>query len=149
MKHLLKGALISTLLCLFASLAYAAPALRVSGAIWANNALYDTILTDTAFHLPPVQSTDVLYNFMISGLGGQRAVSESAPGDRNYNGGRWAVKLAVFTEAGKAVHDPDGDGIVNFELTNANDVQTHSSLGHIEIVDTAIYFECPLLPRKK
>ena len=149
MKRLLKGVLISTLLCLFASLTYAAPATRVSGAIWANNNLYDTILTDTAFHLPPVHSTDVLYNFMIRGLGGQRAISESAPGDRNYNGGRWSVKLAVFTETGKAVHDPDGDGIVNFELTNADDVHKHYALGHVEIIDTAIYFECPLLPRKK
>ena len=149
MKWLLKGLLISTLVCLFAASAYAAPATRVSGAIWANNNIYDTVLTDTAFHLPPVHSTDVLYNFMISGLAGQRAVSESAPGDRNYNGGRWSVKLAVFTDAGKAVHDPDGDGIVNFELTNADDLLEHYRLGHLEIIDTAIYFECPLLPRKK
>ena len=149
MKLLLKGLLISSFAFLFAASLYAAQATRVSGAIWANNNLYDTILTDTAFHLPPVQSTDVLYNFMLSGLAGQRAVSEGAPGDRNYNGGRWAVKLAVFTEAGKAVHDPDGDGIVNFELTNADDLQTHYTLGHIEIIDTAIYFECPLLPRKQ
>ena len=67
---------------------------------------------------------------MLSGLTGQRSVSESAPGDRDFNGGRWAVKLAVFTDTGRAVHDPDGDGSVNFELTNVNDLYHHVALGH-------------------
>ena len=143
---------VSSIFCalalIFVSSAFAGPATRVSGALWANNELFDTVLTDTSFHLPPVQSTDVLYNFMISGLGGQRSVSASGPGDRDYNGGRWSVKVVVFTEAGIAVHDPDGDGIVNFELTNADDVLAHQTFGHLDIMDTSIYFECPLIKRK-
>lgn len=149
MKSLFKGFLLSSFFFLLATSVSAAPTTRVAGAIWANNTLYDTILTDTAFHLPAVQSTDTLYNFMLSGLAGQRAISESSPGDRDYNGGRWAVKLAVFTDTGKAVHDPDGDGVVNFELTNDDAIYQHIQLGHLEIIDTAIYFECPLLPRKR
>ena len=148
MKVLVNSIVVSVLILLFVSSVFAAQAIRVSGALWANDELFDTILTDTSFYLPPAQSTDVLYNFMMSGLGGQRSVSESAPGDRNFNGGRWSVKVVVFTEAGKAVHDPDRDGVVNFELTNADEVLTHHSLGHLDIMDTSIYFECPLLKMK-
>ncbi len=123
-------------------------ATRVADAIWAHGTIYSTVLTPTSFNLPPLHSTDTLYNFMMSGLKGQRSVSESAPGDRNYNGGRWAVKMAVFTDQGKAIHDPDNDGTVNFELKSAEQVLEHQALGHLEIMDTQIYFECPLLRSK-
>lgn len=125
--------------------ATAGRAVRVNNAIWAHDRLFDTVLTDTAFKNPPPHSTDVLFNFMASGLDGQRSVAETAPGDRGYNGGRWAVKAVVFTELGVSVHDPDGDGFVNFELTNAEDVLTHAMLGHLVIHDTDVYFECPML----
>ncbi len=85
---------------------------------------------------------------MMSGLEGQRSVAESAPGDPDYNGGRWDVQMVVFTEQGMAVHDPDGDGMVNFELTSAEQVLDHADLDHIIINDANFYFECPLLPRR-
>lgn len=128
--------------------AYAGGAVRAFGAIWANGELYDTILTPATFRTPPAQSVDILYNFGMSGLQGQRSVSESAPGDPAYNGGRWSVKIVVFTEEGRDVHDPDGDGLVNFELKSAAEVLQHAALGHLNIIDTSIYFECPLLPRQ-
>lgn len=120
-------------------------AIRAQEALWANGETYDTILTPTSFTSPPAQSTDVLYNFGMSGLEGQRGVAESAPGDPDYNGGRWDVKMVVFTEQGLGAHDPDGDGIIDFELTRAEEVLSHEQLGHIVIMDTDIYFECPLL----
>ena len=149
MKILVKSFFVSALVLSCVSSAMAAPATRVSEAIWANDKLYDTVVTDTSFHLPPLQSTDVLYNFMMSGLMGQRLVSASAPGDRDYNGGRWSVKVVAFTDSGKVAHDPDNDGVANFELTNEEDILDHQSLGHLEIIDTSVYFECPLLPRKR
>jgi hypothetical protein len=82
----------------------------------------------------------------MSGLSGQRAVSDAAPGDADYNGGRWSVKIVTFTAQGLAAHDPDGDGMANFELTNADAVVAHEALGHITIRDTPVYFECPLIP---
>ena len=148
MKYLVKSLLSITFVFILVSSALAAPATRVSDALWANDKLFDTVLTDTSFHLPPLHSTDVLYNFGMSGLMGQRAISASAPGDRDYNGGRWSVKVVVFTDAGKAVHDPDNDGLANFELTSEDAVLAHHALGHLDIIDTSIYFECPLLPRK-
>lgn len=132
-------------LLLATSAAQADGATRVSDALWANGVTWDTVLTPTGFSQPPGHSVDKLYNFSMSGLTGQRAVAESAPGDHDYNGGRWWVQIVVFTEQGLLAHDPDGDGVANFELTSAADVQAHVDLGHIEIMETSIYFECPLL----
>ena len=125
---------------------FADRAQKVENAIWANDQIYGTILTDTSFRSPPPHSTDTLYNFGMSGLMGQRAVSSSAPGDSDYNGGRWSVQLVTFTTAGIAAHDPDGDGNVNFELTSEAAVLAHYALGHIDIMDANFYFACPLIP---
>jgi hypothetical protein len=128
--------------------AYAGGATRVPGAIWAGGELYDTIATPATFlQTPPAQSTDTLYNFGMSGLQGQRSVSEASPGDPTYNGGRWSLKMVVFTDAGRDLTDPDGDGIVNFELVSQAEVLQQAAQGYLTILDTNIYFECPLLPR--
>lgn len=132
-------------LLLSPSTARAGGATRVDDALWANGALWGTVLTPTSFRSPPDHSLDLLYNFDMSGLQGQRSVAESAPGDPTYDGGRWWVQMVVFTEAGKAVHDPDGDGVVNFELTSGQQVLQHAALGHLEILSTSTFFECPLL----
>lgn len=149
----MKSGIVITLLALAVLIATssavsAGGAARVADAIWANGHLYDTIVTPTTFTAPPEGSTDIIYSFMMSGLDGQRSVAESAPGDSDYNGGRWNVQMVVFTDQGITVHDPDGDGIVNFELTNAEEVIAHEELGHIIINDADFSFECPLLPRR-
>ena len=121
-------------------------AMRVDNALWAGDRLFGTVLTPASFVAPPAHSTDTLYDFSMSGLTGQRGVSEAYPGTPDYNGGRWSVKAVVFTQQGKLVHDANNDGQVDFELTSGDAVLEHQALGHIEIMDTTIYFECPLLP---
>lgn len=66
-------------------------AVRVANAIWADGELFDTVATPTSFVAPPAHSTDIIYSFMMIGLHGQRSVAASAPGDEDYNGGRWDV----------------------------------------------------------
>ena len=144
----LKILALMTLLAALALPVVAQRAPRVADAIWAHGLLYDTVITPTSFVSPPEQSTDVIYSFMMSGLEGQRSVAESAPGDPDFNGGRWTVKAVVFTPEGLDALDPDGDGFVNFELTTAEDVLQQESLGYLVIYDTAIYFECPMLPNR-
>lgn len=145
--------LVFTLLCLatcaLAPSALAAAAGHARGAIWADDQLFDVILTDTSFKSPPLQSTDVLFNFANSGLTGQRSVSESAPGDPDYNGGRWAVMAVTFTPAGKSALDADDNGMVDSEFTNAAEVLDAADMGYVSIQATGIYFECPLLPRRQ
>lgn len=126
------------------SAAFAGGAIRVENAIWGDGVLWDTTVTPTSFKNPPSHTVDVLYNFSMSGLEGQRSVSESVPGDTDYNGGRWWVQMVVFTDQGLEAHDPDGDGRVNFELTSAEEVAHHVDLGHVEIFETSTYFVCPL-----
>jgi hypothetical protein len=141
-------ALLSLLaMALVAATAYGGmKATRVENAIWAGGELFDTVLTPATFTAPPAHSTDVIYDFSMSGLVGQRSVAESAPGDREYNGGRWNVQMVAFTPQGITIHDPDSDGTVNFELTSAEDVLQHEALGHLIINPANFYFECPLLP---
>lgn len=129
------------------NLALAAPATRVADAIWAHDKIYDTVATDTSFLSPPLHSTDVIYSFMMSGLMGQRSVAEYAPGDREYNGGRWNVQMVVYTPAGLAEYD-DGNGFVTFELTNAEAVEEAAALGLVTIRPANFYFECPLIPNR-
>jgi hypothetical protein len=152
MKHLMKIQLI--LMAAFAMIAAQnlqaqGGAERAEDAIWAHGELYDTVGTPTAFKKAPEHSTDVIYSFGMSGLEGQRSIAASAPGDRDYNGGRWSVKLAVFTEQGLEVHDPDGDGAVDFELTGEMALIEHVLLGHLEIVDTTVRFERPMIPNRR
>lgn len=124
-----------------------AGATRVAEAIWAHGELYDTVVTPATFISPPEHSTDIIYSFMMGGLLGQRSVADAAPGDPGFNGGRWSVQVAVFTDLGKQVHDADGDGYVDFELTAADELADHVALGHIEVFPANFYFECPMLPR--
>jgi hypothetical protein len=131
-------------IALTGSPATAGGARRVEDALWGDGVTWDTVLTPTSFKQPPSHSVDLLYDFSMSGLMGQRGVSESVPGDTDYNGGRWWVQMVVFTSQGLAAHDPDGDGYVNFELTSADEVEVHKQLGHIQIFETSTYFVCPL-----
>jgi hypothetical protein len=128
----------------FAGSAAAGGATVVDDAIWAHGNIYGTVVTPTSFNSPPLHSTDIIYSFSMSGLTGQRSVSEAAPGDRDYNGGRWNVKMVAFTALGLAVHDTDGDGAVDTEFTSAEEVLDAEVLGELEIFDTGFYFECPL-----
>ncbi|MDF1553178.1 MAG: hypothetical protein P1P84_08960 [Deferrisomatales bacterium] len=140
--------LATAILLLFAAqLAAAAPATRVANAIWAHDSIYDTVATDTTFMSPPLHSTDVIYSFMMSGLMGQRSVAEYAPGDREYNGGRWNVQVVVYTPAGLEEFD-DGSGFVTYELTNAEAVEEAADQGLLTIRPANFYFECPLIPNR-
>lgn len=145
-KLVVSLAMFSLLGLIVATSADARGPLRASAAIWSHGELYGTVGTPAVFMDPPEHTTDTLYNFGMSGLEGQRAISVAAPGDRDFNGGRWSVVLVTFTDQGKAVHDPDGDGMVNFELTSEEDVLNHEALGHLILTDTDVYFECPMLP---
>jgi hypothetical protein len=79
---------------------------------------------------------------------GQLPVGEAAPGNPNYNGGRWFTHTVEWTEAGFDAH---GDVPV---LTSEVDIEEHEDLGHLVITPGSfpngppVYFQCPLLPVK-
>jgi len=102
--------------------------------------------------LPPpnnsnLQSFDILY-VIINGADGQLPVSDAAPGNPFYNGGRWFTHTAVWTEDGIIAHDPLP------VLRSYDDIMIHYDLGHLDIYPGSPpdgppdYFQCPLLPVK-
>lgn len=100
------------------------------GQIWADCELFGTVGTPTSFK-PTSGNFDELYNTgnFKDGVG---AISESKPGDTDYNGGRWHVNIL------KAGVDP-------------NKYQNACSVSDLDLNDfegTSTYFECPLLPRR-
>lgn len=98
-----------------------------------------------------MQSFDKLFVIVDEDGPIQMPVAEAAPGNTNYNGGRWATQTVRWTEAGIEAH-----GFPLPVLTSYDDVMLHHGLGHLEIVSGSPdpvngppdYFECPLLPVK-
>lgn len=79
---------------------------------------------------------------------GQLPVSEAAPGNPEYNGGRWFTHTVEWTSEGFQAH-----GIVPV-LKSDEEIAHHQSLGHLVITPGSfpsgppVYFQCPLLPTK-
>jgi hypothetical protein len=78
----------------------------------------------------------------------QLPIAEAAPGNPDYNGGRWFTHTVEWTADGFRAH-----GIVPV-LTSYDEILFHESLEHLVITPGSfpggprVYFECPLLPVK-
>ena len=101
-----------------------------AGTIYAHDVAYRTVGTPT--NLPDRGKFDTIY-----ALGGDLAnVSESAPGDPDYNGGRWEVRPITWVT------------IAPVQFTNAEDILAAAQRGEITIGDVVKRFECPLIRKK-
>jgi len=93
----------------------AATAGGVSGpAIYVDHVLYRTVATPTDLSGTgaPQQSWDTIYSFN----GAQMSVATAAPGDPDFNGGRWQVHSVSFPDgysAALAAGDLDGNGVLD------------------------------------
>jgi hypothetical protein len=128
---------LSAFLMLVAVLALAAvPALASNGKgpvgppgglVYAHDVAYRTVGTPT--DLPDQGDFNTIY-LMGNGLGN---VSESAPGDMNWRGGRWEVRPITWVN------------IAPTQFTNAEQVHAAAMAGDITIGDVVKRFECPLI----
>ena len=103
---------------------------NASLAIWGDCEGFRTVGTPTSFK-PTAGNFDELYNgaHFMDGLG---AVSESKPGDKDFNGGRWHVNTL------KEGVDPDKYmDVCSVEDIDPNDFES-----------TDVYFECPMRPAR-
>ena len=121
------------------------PSLYGDGEVWGTKAT----TTLPAPNRSNRQSFDNLYVITNSNNPqGQLPVSEAAPGNPEYNGGRWFTHTVEWTAEGFMAH-----GIVPV-LTSDDDVALHESLGHLVVTPGSfpngppVYFQCPLLPTK-
>jgi hypothetical protein len=99
-------------------------------AFYVDDVLYRTIGTPTDFSGTgaPVQSFDTIY-----ALGnGLMNVAEAAPGDRGYNGGRWAVRPVTWHVAA-------------VQLTSDEQVEAYAAAGMLTIGSPVKWFECPVI----
>ena len=97
------------------------------GMIYAHDETYRTI--GTPADLPDHGRFDAIY-VLGEGLA---PVAESAPGDRDFNGGRWEVHMVTF------------DTIPPTQFTNAEDLRAAADRGEISIGPVVRRFECPLI----
>ena len=100
-----------------------------SGLIYANNRMFKTIATK-ADPLPNHGKFDTIY-VLGNGLAN---VADAAPGDMDYNGGRWEVHLVDFLT------------IPPTQFTNAEDIHDAAMSGEISIGPVVKRFECPMIP---
>lgn len=87
-----------------------------------------------------MQSFDKLFVFPdgATTAPGQLPVSEAAPGNPDYNGGRWATYTIVWEM-----------GSMPVLLTSYADIMYYVNAGDLVIVEgDHSYFQCPLLPVK-
>lgn len=114
-------------------------------AFYVDGEVYRTVGTPTDFSQTgaPEHSYDTIYAF--SG-GEQMNVATAAPGDRDYNGGRWRVVVLEFTDysAAVAAHDSNGSG----DFDNDSEVDAAIEAG---AASTAYgpSFECPVIKMPK
>jgi hypothetical protein len=117
----------------------------VSGpAFYVDGQLYRTVATPT--DLPanaPAKSFDTIYEF----FGVQTNVAEAAPGDRDYNGGRWMVHGLAFADYAAAVATFDRNGSGYFD--SAEEVEAAIAAGAATDLGVVKRFVCPAikLPR--
>jgi beta-glucanase (GH16 family) len=115
----------------------------VSGpAFYVDGQAYRTVGTPTDFATTgaPSHSFDTIY-----AIPGQMNVGSAAPGDRDYNGGRW--KVHGITVIDFDVADADNNGV----LDSAEEVE--AAIANGSLVDEGVIdsFECPVikLPAKQ
>ena len=141
-RFLAAGAGAGALVAMTVATSGGALAAGVSGpAIYVDHVLYRTVATptDLAATGAPAQSWDTIYSFN----GAQRSVATAAPGDTDYNGGRWqvhALSLPHGYAAALGSGDLDHDGVLD------SDQEVMAAMAAGDAVDEGVvkYFVCTL-----
>jgi hypothetical protein len=131
-KHALSLAAFAVTLAIFAA-APVTPAFALigppGGTIYAHGTAYKTVATPS--RLPNHGKFDTLY-VLGEGLA---PVSDAAPGERAYNGGRWEVRMVTFT------------GGAEMQYMSADEILAAADRGDLEIGDVVARFVCPLIKK--
>ena len=135
------------LLALIASALFLLPAVAMANgvgdpAFYVDGELYRTVGTPTDFSDTgaPDHSFDTIYELH----GVQPNVATAAPGDRDYNGGRWMVHSVVFSDYEAAVSAADSNNSGDLD----SDAEIHAAIAAGFATDEGVIkqFECPAIP---
>lgn len=117
------------------------PAIYGDGEVWGTKGT----TTLPAPNANNVQSFDNLY--VITNFNNPNAVqlpvSEAAPGNPDYNGGRWFLHTVAWTEAGFLAYG----GYVPV-LKSGEEIDYNEQMSYLVITPVEAFFQCPLLPVK-
>ena len=138
----------TALLIAAATVAAALPTAASSGvggpAFYVDGVTYRTVATPTDLSGTgaPDHSFDTIYEF--GGL--QLNVATAAPGDRDYNGGRWRVHALAFTSyaAALAAHDANGSGAFDSDA----EIAAALAAGAARDLGVVKSFVCPVIKLK-
>jgi hypothetical protein len=89
----------------------------------------------------PAHSFDTIYEFS----GAQLNVATAAPGDQDYNGGRWRVQVLGFPSgyaAALASADANGNGVIDSDT----ELDLAFADGTAVVAGPGPSFECPVIP---
>jgi hypothetical protein len=84
--------------------------------------------------------------YVFRNLTGQRPVAEKAPGELNYQDGRFETVFLDFTPKGIAALDPNNDGFCEFEITNAQMVDNYLKQGYLKLGGRGSLIDIKLVP---
>ncbi|HKQ18650.1 MAG TPA: hypothetical protein VJW75_02775 [Candidatus Eisenbacteria bacterium] len=98
--------------------------------IYANDELFTGV--NAPRDLPNRGEFDTIY---VLG-GGLTSVADASPGDPDYNGGRWEVRIVTWIS------------ISPTQFTNSDQVDAAAAAGQISIGGVVRRFECPLIPQR-
>lgn len=126
--------------------------------LWGDGEQWGTKVTG-AISNPNEHSLDKLFVVLPPDGGslpdGQLPVSEAAPGNPDYNGGRWWTHTAQWTVDGVAAHGTEMPLLTRYgPADDPESILFHANLGHIDLSAGAPaggppdYFRCPMLPLK-
>ena len=116
-------------------------------AFYVDGVVYRTVGTPTDFEGTgaPAHSYDTIYD--LGGL--QLNVAEAAPGDPDYNGGRWMVHKVTFSDYDGALADDDVNLNGNDVLDSDAEVLAAIAAGYAEDEGVVKLFECPVIKMPK
>jgi hypothetical protein len=111
--------------------------------MYVDGSMYRTVGTPTDFSGTgaPNHSFDTIYDFG----GSQLNVATAAPGDQDYNGGRWRVQGLAFP-SGYAAALASGDANHNGVIDSDAELQLAFDAGTAVIAGAGPSFECPVIP---
>jgi hypothetical protein len=131
-------------LAIFSGVTSAAGAQGVSGpAFYVDGTLYRTVGTPTDLSSTgaPDRSFDTIYEFFKSQ---PYNVATAAPGDGDYNGGRWRVHGLEFTNYAAALAQFDANNSGDFD--SAGEVAAAIDAGAATDIGVIKQFVCPVIP---
>lgn len=134
---------LATALAAALSLAGGTAAGGVGGpAFWVDGVQYRTVATPTDLSGTgaPAHAWDTIYEFG----GTQLNVATAAPGDRDYNGGRWQV-LALAFPSGYAAALAAGDANANGAIDSDAELDAAILAGKATVGGVVKQFVCPVI----